>query len=168
MSDSMAETVSNLPAVRPTTQPIPVITEDTPAPAVHYTYPALTPQALDEEWHDTGGGEAWRLGPHNQQVYRALEHIIGGLARVVRPDIEITRRAAVILLSAPTGATPFRCPQCQRHYTAAPVPADWAVAGREDLPCRLCTLATPAAKTIVVTPEQARKTRRRPTTRRQP
>jgi hypothetical protein len=155
----MSDTTDRLPVVRTDTAPLPRITGDGP-PVIHVTYPELGPEALDAAYAATTGGV------FNQQVYRALGHIAGGVQRHRHPA-EITRRAAVILLADPLGGTPFRCPLCGTRYTAPPAPADWAIAGREDLPCRLCTLAQSSpAKTITITPEQARRSRRRATTRR--
>lgn len=161
MNDST--TPASLPAIRTDTSPIPVVTDDGEITVVHHTYPPLTPEALDRDWHETGDGEGWGYAPHNQQVYRALETIAGGILRN-HDNPTITRRAAIVLLADPiTEGTPLRCTGCSRAYRVGDPTPNWALAGREDGLCWPCTLtARPKPdKTIIVKPEAATPPRRR-------
>jgi hypothetical protein len=190
------ETITaKLPAVRPDTRPIPVITDelewDDDSLAGLRDPPAVITDLATEPYAEQvvaalhGDPRVFELDPLTQAWIASVSRVFEHAARRILADpdagtpghaatVAAGKRAAVLLMAGgQDGGTPMRCPACDRIHQPLAIggPINWDVAGREDIMCPPCWKAQPkhTAKAAPVKAKAAANgTRRRRTPRPKP
>jgi hypothetical protein len=168
--DPAATLSGNLPALRPDTHPIPVITDDewdndstewvdrlrddgqplTDLRTEHYTEQVVA--ALH------GDPAVLTLDPLTQDCIASISRVFELFARQILTEDNgatedawngskaVIKRGAVLLMAGGgEGGTPMRCPSCGRIHQPLAIggPINWDIAGREDIMCPQCWAKQP-------------------------